>query len=169
MGRALATALGAVAITAVLLAGCGGSGDDGPSGDDFTSQLNKICAEGNAKLAGPNQIAVQAGLTTPAALPALQEIDGIIEALLADLKALDPPADKADHFQSYVGAIQKQTDLLTELEGLLQKVGGATPTNSQEAEQRGADDQRIQVIQTEVKLAAQEANDEVKALGVSCD
>ena len=116
------TTLAAAAVTALVIAGCGGdddttstsgtSGATGVSGtplseEEFVSQVNSICADGNDQVealgAPPNSIE---GLGDYA-----REIIDISEPLIAQLEAVTPPEDLQSDYDAYVEAVKSQIEL----------------------------------------------------------
>jgi hypothetical protein len=110
------------AVAALAIAGCGGdddtssttgtSGATGVSGtplsqDEFVSQVNAICADGNDQVEAlgtpPNDIK---GLGDYA-----QQVLDISEPLLAQLEAITPPEDQQADYDAYVAAVNDQAEL----------------------------------------------------------
>jgi hypothetical protein len=113
---------------AIAVAGCGGGDDstsatDGASGasgaanttplseEDFVSQANAICADGNSQVeALPTPGQDLAGLADYA-----QQVLDIGNPLLLQLDALVPPEDLADKYDEYISSSQDQAQLDSQL------------------------------------------------------
>ena len=97
----------AVLGAAAVIAGCGGGSSDSSSADDFRQQADQICADANDRLA-----AVPAPQTNAQILDALQAGLPIQADELAQLKALDPPADLQADFDQAVDLLQQRQDAI---------------------------------------------------------
>ncbi len=108
---------GLVAIGATaLIAGCGGGGDDQLSAEEFRTQADAICTDANTQLD-----AVGEPSSADQVLTFLQTSLPIQRAQLDRLRELDPPDDLQADFDTGVGAIQEQIDVVqdaaTRIEG----------------------------------------------------
>lgn len=120
-------ALGAAGAIAVGLAACGSddSSDDSSSAttdtaateistDDFTTQGNQICADGNKELAQGQNDAFADGQPTPDELDAYvsDTLVPSIQGQIDDLRALGAPADEADDVTAFLDDAQTALDEL---------------------------------------------------------
>ena len=117
----LGCAMGCVALGAAALAGCGGdssssTGASGASGtslseEDFVSQANAICKEGNDKYAalkGPAD-----ALEIVAAI--LEQDVTVAKDVYAKLGALTPPSDLQAQYKQYLSDEKAEVALVREL------------------------------------------------------
>ena len=116
--RASVTAL--VAALALGLAGCGGSDDDdgggGSSKGEFITQADAICERVNARIGGVN---AELQSVTGSATEKLAKIEPILrraihvqDRAIEDFRALEPPDEDRDLIGRYLGAAEKQSEVL---------------------------------------------------------
>jgi hypothetical protein len=127
MTRALLT----LTLALALLAGCGG-GDDGGGGgggggdalskDDFVSQANKICREGEQKITEASkgsQEKVQQAKTTEdqqkVIADVLEDTAKEYDPYLARLNDLNPPQELSAGWDKFIGRVGDAFDLIPEL------------------------------------------------------
>jgi hypothetical protein len=109
------------ALLALLLAGCGGSGD--PSNEEFAADVNRICREGEAKVAAiadelqgrePHEVAA-----------AIERTSREFDPVLRRLRELEAPEDLRAGWDAFLDDIE-------EASGLLGRVAGAVRTGDRE-------------------------------------
>ena len=96
-------------IAAAAVAGCGGSSSSTSSSADFVAQGNAICKKSNAQIAALPQPKSNAELTTY-----LNQASPIIQSALDQVNGLTPPGDKQKAFDTWVGTITNEADLVAE-------------------------------------------------------
>jgi len=108
-----------------LLAGCGG-GDDGGgddlSRDDFISQANKICREGEQRITEVTkgaQAEIEQATTTEdqqkVVADVLEETAKEYDPYLERLNDLEPPQELAAGWEKFIGGVGDAFDLIPEL------------------------------------------------------
>jgi hypothetical protein len=95
----------AVALLLAALAGCGGS--DGA--DEFAADANRICREGEARLA---EVVEEAGSDASAVLERGTEA---YEPYMARLRRLRPPEDLREDWTAFLDRVQEAFDLFPRL------------------------------------------------------
>jgi outer membrane murein-binding lipoprotein Lpp len=102
--------LGAVVALALVAAGCGGSSSKTLSADEYSSQLNTICADYNAaqKKIGDPQSLEDVGTLGP------QIVDEFNKAI-AKAKDLKPPAELESAANEFISLAGQQVDLINQL------------------------------------------------------
>jgi predicted nuclease with TOPRIM domain len=106
-------------LTAALLAGCGGGDDDSPSKERFVADANRICREGEAKIADVTR--EQRGRLREAVADR-QAIADVLEATTAAyepyferLRALDAPSELEEGWTRFLDGVGEAFDLIPEL------------------------------------------------------
>jgi hypothetical protein len=101
----------AVAASALALAGCGG--EDRLSLEEFKTQANEVCADGEKLAAGVAADVREQGGTDAeeAAAKILEQSREKYHPVLGRLKALKPPEDVQDRWDDFVAKIQEAFDL----------------------------------------------------------
>ena len=106
-------------LSLALLAGCGGGDDDGPSKDRFVADANRICREGEERIAevtreqrtrlreagGDRQVIAEVLETTTAAY----------EPYFERLRALDAPTELQEGWTKFLDRVGEAFDLIPEL------------------------------------------------------
>ncbi len=102
-----------------LLAGCGGGDDDGPSKERFVADANRICREGEARIADVTR--EQRGRLREA-VGDRQAIADVLEATTAAyepyferLRALDAPSELEKGWTRFLDGVGEAFDLIPEL------------------------------------------------------
>src|SRR5262245_56624865 len=101
----------------ILAGGCGGGGDGGDGGsggtltkDELAAQANAICADTEEQINA---------LKTPTTLDdladATEQVQGIFEDGLDDMRQPEPPADLQDEFDEFISVNEDQVVLLGDL------------------------------------------------------
>jgi hypothetical protein len=114
-----------VALVLSTLAGCGG-GDDGGGGgtsrESFVADANRICREGEQKVAETtrDQQSKIKQASTPeeqqkAVADALENATQEYEPYMDKLRALEPPEDLAKGWDGFLDGVQQAFDLIPEL------------------------------------------------------
>ena len=106
LGRAAARPLTRVALAAgvlVLLSACGGNGSgDRLSAEEFREQANAICAEFDEKISG------LATPSSPEDIPGyVEEVIPLVEDGLAELRALNPPEEFEEDYETMLDETEK--------------------------------------------------------------
>ncbi len=84
------TVLGILLVSgAILLGGCGGGGDDRLSKDEYAAKANALCAAFNKEVDATGVLQVTEGISA-----GMDKLLPFEKKLIADLKALEPPADE---------------------------------------------------------------------------
>ena len=106
-------------LTLALLAGCGGGDDDGPSKERFVADANRICREGEARIADVTR--EQRGRLREA-VGDRQAIADMLEATTAAyepyferLRALDAPSELEEGWTRFLDGVGEAFDLIPEL------------------------------------------------------
>jgi predicted nuclease with TOPRIM domain len=106
-------------LTLALLAGCGGGDDDGPSKERFVADANRICREGEARIADVTR--EQRGRLREA-VGDRQAIADVLEATTAAyepyferLRALDAPSELEEGWTRFLDGVGEAFDLIPEL------------------------------------------------------
>jgi predicted nuclease with TOPRIM domain len=106
-------------LTVALLAGCGGGDDDSPSKERFLADANRICREGEAKIADVTR--EQRGRLREAVADR-QAIADVLEATTAAyepyferLRALDAPSELEEGWTRFLDGVGEAFDLIPEL------------------------------------------------------
>jgi predicted nuclease with TOPRIM domain len=106
-------------LTLALLAGCGGGDDDGPSKERFVADANRICREGEARIADVTR--EQRGRLRDAVADR-QAIADVLEATTAAyepyferLRALDAPSELEEGWTRFLDGVGEAFDLIPEL------------------------------------------------------
>jgi predicted nuclease with TOPRIM domain len=106
-------------LTVALLAGCGGGDDDSPSKERFVADANRICREGEAKIADVTR--EQRGRLREAVADR-QAIADVLEATTAAyepyferLRALDAPSELEEGWTRFLDGVGEAFDLIPEL------------------------------------------------------
>jgi hypothetical protein len=113
----MARAAALVAVLTAVLAACGGS-DDGPTREDFAAEANRICREGEAKVAGiVEEMQAQGGNADPeqAAADALERATEEYEPIMERLRRVEAPDDLEDDWKAFLDEIQEAFDLFPRL------------------------------------------------------
>jgi len=113
-----------------LLSGCGGGDDDGGSGgggdtlskDEFVSEANKICREGEQRITEvtkDSQAKIQEAKTPEeqqkVVADVLEDTAKEYDPFLERLKGLKPPQELADGWDKFVGGVGDAFGLIPEL------------------------------------------------------
>jgi hypothetical protein len=151
----------ALALALATLAGCGGDDDGGApsSRQAFVADANRICREGEQKVAETtrDQQSKIKQATSPqeqqkVVADALEDATEEYEPYMDRLRALKPPADLAEGWDTFLDGVQRAFDLIPELadatrEGDRQKLSQLTKEFSDIAgdtrpfaQQQGLDD-----------------------------
>jgi hypothetical protein len=105
----------ALAVLALLAAGCGGSGSDRLTLEEFTTQADAICAEYDEKLNALD------GSDSPAeAAVVVRKGMEIAGEQLDELNALSPPEEVEDAFSDAMAILQQELDLFEEFAAALE-------------------------------------------------
>jgi hypothetical protein len=125
----------AVALGLAAMAGCGGDDDDGgdgPSRQQFVAEANAICRDGEKKVDEVSQEGRKELEQATSAAEQRKAVGDVLERtaeeyrpFLDRLRALEPPADIADDWSSFVERISEAFALIPEL-------AQATRENSEE-------------------------------------
>jgi predicted nuclease with TOPRIM domain len=106
-------------LTVALLAGCGGGDDDSPSKERFVADANRICREGEARIADVTR--EQRGRLRDAVADR-QAIADVLEATTAAyepyferLRALDAPSELEEGWTRFLDGVGEAFDLIPEL------------------------------------------------------
>jgi predicted nuclease with TOPRIM domain len=106
-------------LTVALLAGCGGGDDDSPSKERFVADANRICREGEARIADVTR--EQRGRLREA-VGDRQAIADVLEATTAAyepyferLRALDAPSELEEGWTRFLDGVGEAFDLIPEL------------------------------------------------------
>jgi hypothetical protein len=95
-------ALGLALLSAALAAGCGGGGGGGLSQEEFQQQANAICEKYDKK------IQALGSPQSPADIPAyVQKGIPLLQQGIAELRALNPPADVEDDYNRMLNETAK--------------------------------------------------------------
>jgi hypothetical protein len=106
-----------LALVLAALAGCGGS-DDGPSEDEFASNANRICREGEAELADVvEQVRSETAGRDAAAAAAdvLERGSDAYRPYMDRLRRLEAPADLREDWTAFLDGVQEAFDLFPRL------------------------------------------------------
>jgi predicted small secreted protein len=118
MGRGPLALIAAVAMAALLLAGCGGGGEDSSSGksiskEDFIAKADAICEKGTKRL----QAAIFAAVKKPQNLTKVSEADQIkivktamvpnVSREVKELRALGIPDGDDEKVDAMIGALEE--------------------------------------------------------------
>jgi hypothetical protein len=107
MGRLL------LAVPLVLLAGCGGGDGGGPTKEQFVSDANRICREGEAKIA---EAAGEGAATSRGAIADRLEVTAEEYApYLERLRELDAPAELESGWSRFLDGVGEAFDLIPQL------------------------------------------------------
>jgi hypothetical protein len=100
-----------------LAAGCGGSDDDAPSGDEFADSANRICREAEARIAEiVEETRGRAGLDPDeAAIEVLERGTEAYGPYMDRLRDLTPPEDLRGEWESFLDGVQEAFDLFPRL------------------------------------------------------
>jgi hypothetical protein len=108
--KTLVIALSACA--AVALTGCGGDGDSGPTKAEFIEQADKICQEGDDKIAAAAEdFADPANPTEAEVMTAVEDV--VVPSLrgqVEELRELDPPEADSEEIEAMLDALEKATE-----------------------------------------------------------
>jgi hypothetical protein len=97
-----------VVLAVVVLAGCGGSGD--PSHEEFAADVNRICREGEARVAA---IAEDVQGRQPGEVAdAIERAGDEFDPVLRRLRGLEAPEDLRADWNAFLDDIGAATDLL---------------------------------------------------------
>jgi hypothetical protein len=110
-------------ILALVLAGCGGSTD--PSEREFVDEANRICREGEAKVAEIVREARRTGDPEEVTADALQQASDAYEPLLVRLRDLDPPADLREDWNRFLDGVDEAFALFPRLAEATRTADGA--------------------------------------------
>jgi predicted nuclease with TOPRIM domain len=106
-------------LTVALLAGCGGGDDDSPSKERFVADANRICREGEARIADVTR--EQRGRLRDAVADR-QAIADVLEATTAAyepyferLRGLDAPSELEEGWTRFLDGVGEAFDLIPEL------------------------------------------------------
>jgi hypothetical protein len=88
-------------LAAATLAGCGPSGDDEPDEEDFAQRGDEICVAAQERVA---ELQRDLPRTPRESVRFTRGLLGIFEDELAELEALQPPADRREAFERYLRA-----------------------------------------------------------------
>jgi hypothetical protein len=88
-------------LAAAALAGCGPFGDDESDEEDFAQRGDEICREARAQFA---ELQLDLPTTEKQSVRFTQRLIAIFEDELAQLEALEPPADRRAAFKRYLQA-----------------------------------------------------------------
>ena len=99
------TRVALIALAALVLAGCGGGGDDRLSREEWTTQADAICKVVNDRLAETEQPNTMAELVT-----VLEQGLEDVEAALADLRELSPPEDMEQDVDAWIGRVEAASE-----------------------------------------------------------
>ena len=109
-----------LAVALPLLAGCGG--DDRSSTGDFVADANRICREGEAKIAEVTREQQEAAGDLDsledqrkAVATTLERTAEAYEPYMERLRALEPPSDLAENWTSFLDGVQQAFDLIPDL------------------------------------------------------
>ena len=102
-----------------LLAGCGGGDDGGPSKDRFVADANRICREGEAKIAElaraqQSKLREAAG-DRRAVAEVLEATAKEYEPYFERLRELEPPRELEDGWTKFLDGVGEAFDLIPEL------------------------------------------------------
>jgi len=129
MGRPAPLALVAALL---LLAGCGGGGEDSPTKERFVADANRICREGEAKIA---EVAreQQSRLREEtdqrrAVADTLDATAEEYEPYFARLRELDAPGDLEEDWSAFLDRVGEAFDLIPELADATRERDEATLT-----------------------------------------
>lgn len=105
--------LPALALTFGFLSGCGGSDEEPLSSEEFVTQADKICADGNAELEkasgdiDPNNQEDVEGFVQDVLVPNIQGQHD-------DIEELDPPEDDENDVEDMLDELQQGIDALSD-------------------------------------------------------
>jgi hypothetical protein len=109
-----------VALALALLAGCGG--DDSSSTAEFVADANKICREGEAKIDEVSNAEARAAGEADSLEEQRQTVATVLERTteayepyMERLRALEPPADLAESWKSFLDGVERAFDKIPEL------------------------------------------------------
>lgn len=132
-------------LSLTVLAGCGG-GDDA-STDEFVTDANRICREGEAKIQQVTREQQEAAGDLESLEQQRQAVATTLERTaeayapyMERLRALDPPADLDENWTSFLDGVERAFDMIPEL-------ADAT---------RGGDQQRLTELSEEFTQIARE-------------
>jgi hypothetical protein len=101
-----AVALALIAAAASAAAGCG---DDSES-DDFAAEVGTVCEDAQAKFTEANEEVI---LRDPSFAKDYRKVnEPLYEEFLANLEAVEAPADKQEAYDAYIEATRKQSELI---------------------------------------------------------
>lgn len=131
-------------VAGALLAATTAGACSGDSKQEFVAAADEACREADEAIAAIGQPRVEDGV-----LDYVREARAISEELVADLRALDPPAGDEEQIESMVEGLERATDMLEplaraaldrdteELEELQQEIEQITDEVSETAESYG--------------------------------
>ena len=103
-----------------ILAGCGGG--DGSSTEDFVTDANRICREGEAKIQEVTREQQDAAGKPESLEQQRQAVAAVLESTaeayapyMDRLRALDPPSDLAEGWTSFLDDVERAFDLIPDL------------------------------------------------------
>jgi hypothetical protein len=106
-------------LAAAALAGCGPSGEDAPDEEEFAPSGNEICREARARFA---ELQRDLPNTEKQTVRFTQRLIAIFEDELAELEALEPPADRRAAYTRYLRARRRAIGYIDD--GLAAAQGG---------------------------------------------
>jgi hypothetical protein len=111
--------LALLALTLALLAGCGGGDDDGPSKERFVADANRICREGEARIA---EVAREQQSRLGGAAGDRRVIADVLETTTKEyepyferLRALEAPSELQDGWAKFLDGVGEAFGLIPEL------------------------------------------------------
>jgi hypothetical protein len=109
-----------LALALPLLAGCGGG--DGSSTEEFVTDANRICREGEAKIQEVTREQSEAAGKPQSLEEQRRVVADVLESTaeayapyMERLRALDPPSDLAESWTSFLDGVQRAFDLIPDL------------------------------------------------------
>lgn len=120
--RARTSGWAAGAVTALLIAGCGGGGDEAPSKADYIKKADAICQSNDAeakRLSGQANAQLAAG-NFKAGAASLREAADVARKTFNEVKALDLPSDGADQVEALFASSEKGFTSLDETIGVIE-------------------------------------------------